>query len=91
MLCDPMDFEYGLRELWSVRLGDSCKSSSGLLAEKEKKSVGKEGLLEDKGQAARNAEAGGCWSEPHGARARSKGKRKKFNLISFAFLFSFSW
>lgn len=83
MLCDPMIVECGLQESWHEFVVDSLRwfvqKQLGVLAEKKRKPVGKEGLLKDDGQAARNVEAGGCWSEPHGARARSKGKGR--NLI----------
>lgn len=77
-----MVVECGLQESWHEFVVDSLRwlgegyffvpKQLGLLAKKKKKSIGKEGLLEDEGQAARNVEAGGCWSEPRGARARSK-------------------
>lgn len=83
MLCDPMIVECSLQESWHEFVVDSLRwfvqKQLGGLAEKKRKPVGKEGLLEDEGQAARDVEAGGCWSEPHGARARSKGRGR--NLI----------
>lgn len=80
-----MVVECGLQESWHEFVVDSLRwlgeggyffvqKQLGELAKKKKKSVGKEGLLEDESEVARNVEAGGCWSEPRSARARAKVK-----------------
>lgn len=93
-LCDPMVVECRLQESWhdfvvnSLRwLGEGyffVPKQLGLLAKKKKKSVGKEGLLEDEGQIRRRVAA-----DPNRVVPEPVQKEEEGFFFAFFFFFFF--